>query len=117
MRVFRIAQKNDKVERVPRFERPAAAPARGGFVEDVQFDAIHKKLPTCLRVFATTAYTIGWRKEELLDLQLRGYDTDRGTLTLDPGVAKNKAPRIVRVPASRCGPCSTGRSPRSRRCR
>ena len=100
VRVFRIAQKNDKVERVPRFERPAAAPARGGFVEDVQFDAIHKKLPTCLRVFATTAYTIGWRKEELLDLQLRGYDTDRGTLTLDPGVAKNKAPRIVRVPAS-----------------
>ena len=62
-------------------------------------------------MFASIAYTLGWRKEELLDLKRHRYDTDRGTLTAGTRQSRRtKAPRTGRSPASLRRLSSTGRS-------
>ena len=45
----------------------------------------------------TVAYTFGWRKREVLDLQKHQYNSQDGTLRLDPGTTKNGEGRVVKV--------------------
>ena len=51
-----------------------------------------------LRVAVTIGYVFGWRVQEVLGLERRHVDLDRGTLTLDPGSTKNDEGRIVYMP-------------------
>jgi integrase len=98
-RLLNVAVDNGKLERVPKIPKPAATPARAGFVTDVQFEAIRGHLPEELRVAVTVAYTFGWRKREFLGLRRHQYDAAAGTLRLDPGTTKNKDGRVVRLTA------------------
>ena len=99
IRVLRVAYNGGKLERLPKIEKPKAAPARSGFVNDDQFEAIRANLPDDLKVFASVAYTLGWRKNEILGLKRHQYDSGAGTLRLDPGTTKNKDGRLVHVPS------------------
>ena len=92
-----VAFANNKLLRVPVIEKLDEAPARGGFVDDAEFNAISKHLSVDLQTVARVAYTFGWRKEEIFSRQLRHLDLDGGTLRRDPGETKNGAGRLVRL--------------------
>jgi integrase len=98
-RLLNVAVENGKLERVPKFQKPKAAPARAGFVTDRQFEAIRAHLPEELKTAVTVAYTFGWRKREFLGLKKHQYDPIAGTLRLEPGTTKNQDGRLVRVTA------------------
>src|SRR5262249_34034546 len=89
--------KNGKLTRMPLLETLAQAPPRAGFVTREQFDTFRKRLPEQLRVSMTVAYTFGWRKREVLDLKKHQYNSQDGTLRLDPGTTKNGEGRVVKV--------------------
>jgi hypothetical protein len=59
-------------------------PPRLGFVTRAQFDTIRKRLPDELRAAMTVTYTFGWRKREVLDLKKHLYNSQDGTLRLEP---------------------------------
>jgi integrase len=96
-KMLNVAFANNKLLRVPVIEKLDEAPARGGFVDDAEFNAISKHLSVDLQTVALVAYTFGWRKEEIFSRQLRHLDLDGGTLRLDPGETKNGAGRLVRL--------------------
>lgn len=88
-KMLRLAYKNGKLTRLPFVEKLAEAPPRAGFVTREQFDTVRKRLPDELRAAMTVAYTFGWRKREVLDLKKHQYNSQDGTLRLDPGTTKN----------------------------
>ncbi len=65
-------------------------PAREGFFEPDQYEAVRRHLSEDLQVAVAIAYTFGWRMQsEILMLERRHVDLDAGTLRLDPGMTKN----------------------------
>ena len=82
---------------LPRLLNEEASP-RSGFLEPAQFEAVCRHLPEDLRVAVTVGYIFGWRVQEVLGLERRHVDLDRGTLVLDPGSTKNDEGRIVYMP-------------------
>jgi integrase len=98
--MLRIGYKHGKVLRMPVIEKLTEAPARSGFFEEAQYEAVRKKLPADLQVAAAIAFTYGWRTQsEILTRERRHVDLEAGTLRLDPGEAKNGEGR-VRLPHS-----------------
>src|SRR5437867_5633109 len=84
-KLMRLAYKRGKLQRFTGIEKlPESAP-RAGFVTADQFASIRKRLPEELQAAMSVAYTFGWRKREVFDLQRRQYDLIAGTLRLDPG--------------------------------
>lgn len=74
--------------------------ARQGFVEEGQFDRMADeaaKEGLWLRLLIEVAYTIGWRRGELLELRVRQIDLRKCVLRLDPGTTKNKKGREVQL--------------------
>jgi integrase len=95
-RMLRLAYKQEKLLRVPPIEMLKDAPARQGFFEAHQFEAVRRRLPEDLHVAVTIAYTYGWRmRSEVLPLERRQLDLKTGTLRLDPGTTKNGEGRVV----------------------
>src|SRR5205823_13877762 len=84
-----------KLHRVSTIKKLRESDPRSGFVTDEQFLAIFRRLPLELQVAAMVAFTLGWRKREVLKLQLRQLDLDAETLRLDPGTTKNREGRIA----------------------
>jgi hypothetical protein len=96
IRALRLAYKHGKLARLPMLNRPPEGPARAGFFEPEQFDAVRRQLPADLRVAVSIAYVYGWRMQsEVLTLERRHVDLEAGTLRLDPGTAKNGDARVV----------------------
>src|SRR5262249_3347336 len=56
---------------------------------------IVKHLPVRLQAPAAVAFVLGWRKREVLSLQLRHLDLDAGTVRLDVGTTKNREGRVA----------------------
>jgi len=94
-RMLRLAYKHGKLLRVPSFDMLKEAPAREGFFEPHQYQAVRRQLPDDLRVAVAVAYTFGWRKSEILSLERRQLDLKTGTLSLDPGTTKNGEARTT----------------------
>ena len=94
--MLRVAYKHEKLLRVPPFDMLKDAPAREGFFEAQQYEAVRRKLPEDLQVAVTIAHTYGWRmRSEVLSLERRQLDLKAGTLRLDPGTTKNGEGRVV----------------------
>ncbi len=94
-RMLRLASRNVKLLRVPPIDLLREAPAREGFFEAHQYEAVRRQLPEDLRAAIAIAYTYGWRKSEILSLERRQLDLRAGTLRLDPGTTKNGEGRTV----------------------
>jgi integrase len=94
-RMLRLAFEHGTLTRVPKIRKLTEASPRAGFVEDAQFQAIRRRLPEDLQAAVTTAFTYGWRRDEILTLQRHQLDLEAGTLRLDVGTTKNDDGREV----------------------
>ena len=89
-RALNLGHHHGVVASVPRIAMLREAPARGGFFERAEFDAVRDQLPEYLRPVVTCAFHTGWRiKSELLTRERRHLNLDTGWLRLDPGETKN----------------------------
>jgi len=93
--LLRRAYKNNKLVRLPLVERPPEGDARTGFVERAEFEAVRRHLPADLQVAVTLAYTLGWRKQEMLGLERRHLDLETGELRLDAAMTKTGKARTA----------------------
>ena len=96
-KMLRLAYEHSKLQRLPVIKRLREAAPRAGFVTRGQFIDVREHLPEELQVAMTVAYTFGWRKREVLDLERRQYDIQAGVLRLDPGATKNGEGRVVHL--------------------
>lgn len=97
-RAFTLGQEAGKVVRVPVFPTIRVENTRTGFVEAPAFARLIAELPAELRVLATLAYWIGWRRGELLSLEWKQVDLETGVVKLDPGTTKNRDGRTAILP-------------------
>jgi integrase len=74
----------------------AESPARHGFFEPVQFQAVMAALPKHPRPVVAFGYETGWRLREITSRRWRHVDLDAGTVRLEPGETKNGRPRTIR---------------------
>jgi integrase len=102
-RLLRLAVDQGQLLQAPRLAKLAEAPPRAGFVDQSAFEALRQHLPPDLQVVVTIAYTFGWRRNEVLNLQQRHLDLAAGTLRLDPGSTKNDDGRVVHLTAELVG--------------
>lgn len=68
---------------------------RQGFFEERDFLGVRKHLPEDLQVAVTIMWLYGWRRSEVMSLQLSQIDLEAGTLRLEPGTTKNQEGRVV----------------------
>ncbi|MGC1784686.1 MAG: site-specific integrase [Acidobacteriaceae bacterium] len=101
-RMYRYGKRSTPptVHSSPQFPMFQLDNARQGFVEEGQFDRMADeaaKEGLWLRLLIEVAYTIGWRRGELLELRVRQIDLRKCVLRLDPGTTKNKKGREVQL--------------------
>jgi len=94
-RLLSLAVENKKLLVKPIIRKLEEAPARSGFFEDHQFQAVTKRLPEDLQAACSIYHVYGWRKQEVLSRQRRHLDLAAGTLRLDPGETKNGEGRTI----------------------
>jgi integrase len=97
-RMLRLGYENRKVGQLPAFPRLTVHNVRSGFFERDEFKRLRAELPEHLRPLVTVAYWLGWRLSELLGLQWRQVNLDRGTVSLDVGSTKNGEGRLAYLP-------------------
>lgn len=68
-------------------------PARSGFVDRAQLDAIVVELPEHIQPLAIAGYITGWRIRELTSRRWSDVDFENGWLTLDAEQSKTGQPR------------------------
>jgi integrase len=96
-KLLHLAYEHGKLQRVPVVKKLREADPRAGFVTREQFAGISKHLPVELQAPSLVAFTLGWRKREVLNLQRRQLDLQAGTLRLDPGKTKNWEGRVAHL--------------------
>jgi integrase len=87
-----------KVYSVPYIQMFKENNARQGFVEQDEFTRMAAEAHLdglWMRALLEVAYTYGWRRGEMLDLQVRQVDLHTRTIRLDPGTTKNGEGREV----------------------
>jgi integrase len=97
-RMLRLGVRDGLLARMPHVEMLREAPARAGFVDERQYAALAASLAKRpdLQCVVAIAYTFGWRvRSEVLTLEKRQLDVDRGTIRLDAGTTKNREGRVV----------------------
>jgi integrase len=95
-RAFRLAVDGEKYHgRVPKIRMLQEHNVRTGFFDDERLTAVRDRLPAALRPVVTFAYVSGWRvQSEILPLEWRHVDRQKGEVRLDPGSTKNGAGRV-----------------------
>lgn len=95
-RAFRLAAETDKYHgRIPKIRMLHEHNVRTGFSDDEMIDAVKGRLPAPLQPVVTFAYVSGWRvQSEILPLEWRHVDRQKGEVRLDPGTTKNQAGRV-----------------------
>ena len=97
-RALRLAHEMGRLARVPRFRMLKAPPARAGFVEREQLDAILAHLPAHARPPVLVAFLTGWRvTSEVLTRTWADADLAGGWLRLQPGETKSGEPRMFPI--------------------
>src|SRR5215470_15697051 len=87
-----------KVYQVPVVPSLRENAPRKGFVEETQYRQLCEKCDDLwLLAMLSLAYNFGFRKAELLTMQLRQVDLLNRSLTLDPGTTKNNEGRLVKL--------------------
>ena len=87
-----------KVYSVPYIQMFKENNARQGFVEQDEFTRMAAEAHLdglWMRALLEVAYTYGWRRGEMLGLQVRQIDLQARTIRLDPGTTKNGEGREV----------------------
>ena len=87
-----------KVYSVPYIQMFKENNARQGFVEQDEFSRMAAEAHLdglWMRALIEVAYTYGWRRGEMLGLQVRQVDLQARTIRLDPGTTKNGEGREV----------------------
>jgi integrase len=98
-RALRLGFQAGKVFRTPPFPSVTVNNAREVFFEREEFDRLLAELPNdFIRPLVTLAYWIGFRRGELLKLEWRQVDLDKGTIRLGVGTTKNRDGRLVYLP-------------------
>jgi integrase len=78
------------------FEHLTEDNARTGFIGDKEFSILTAvPLELWFRTFLEMSYAYGWRKAELLNLQVIKIDLDARVIRLEPGTTKNREGREV----------------------
>jgi integrase len=96
-KMLHLAYEHGKLHRLPVIKKLREADPREGFVTREQFNAISRHLPVELQVPALVAFTLGWRKREVLSLRPRQLNLQVGTLRLEPGKTKNREGRLAHL--------------------
>ncbi len=87
-RMFNLGMQGEKITRRPHIPHLRENNVRRGFFGALEQLAVTAHLPFVLLVVAETAYTYGWRKEELLTLQWFQVELHEGIIHLDTGTTK-----------------------------
>lgn len=94
-RLFSLALQAEKILRRPHIPLLQEAPARAGFFELDQFEAVCRHLPAPIRDVVTFAFITGWRvPSEVLRLEWSQVDFGAGTVVLHAGRTKNGEGRV-----------------------
>ena len=95
-RAYRLAVEADKYHgRVPKIPLLQERNVRQGFFDDAMVEGVLEELPAHLRPIVRFAYVTGWRvRSEVLPLEWRQVDRQKGEVRLDPGTTKNQAGRV-----------------------
>ncbi len=99
-RAFYLAYRSRprKVYEVPTFTMLKENDARPGFVAYEQYDQLCRNCrEPWLRALLATAYSFGFRVNELLRLRVRQVNLLARTITLDPGTTKNRKAREIKM--------------------
>ena len=88
-RMFKLAQRENKVQNVPYFPLEEESPARTGFVEQADFQKVRDALPEGLRPFVTFLYQTGCRTGAAKKIVWQWVNLDEGIIELPAGVTKN----------------------------
>jgi integrase len=95
-RAFRLGIEAEKIHRAPVIRQLQENNVRSGFFEDEKFDALLREIKDpVVRDIATLGFATGWRKGELLKLEVRQVDVRRKAIVLEPGITKGREGRIV----------------------
>jgi integrase len=87
---FRLGRKSQTVRVLPDFPHLAENNVRTRFVEDVQYAALTAQCSEFwLRLFLEIAYSLAWRRSEILKLRVRDVSLAARTIRLDAGTTKN----------------------------
>jgi len=94
-RMFTLAAEDDKVVSRPKIPKLKEAPARRGFFEHEDVEAVQKHLPPHMQGIVDVAYVTGWRvASEVLPLEWRRVDVEAAEIRLDAGTTKSGEPRV-----------------------
>lgn len=101
-RAFHLAMKRTppKVRSCPVIPMYKESAPRTGFLEDAQYTPLAtecSKVGLWLRALLTTAYSLAFRKGELLSLRVKQIDLATGTIRLEAGTTKNGEGRVVKM--------------------
>jgi integrase len=101
-RIYTLAHRSKppKVWTIPYFPRLAEPKARQGFLSDKVYDALARETleqGLWLRGMTAVGYAFGWRKSEVLKLQVCQLDFSDRTIRLDPGTTKNDDGRVIHM--------------------
>jgi len=100
IKMLKLGYERGKVIRRPIIHRLKEPAPRQGFFEREEFEAVRRHLPEPLRLAVTIAYTYGWRMQsEVLILERRHVDLEKGTIRLAPGTTKNEEGRLIYLTA------------------
>jgi integrase len=91
---LRLGRQSQKLRSIPDFPHLVEDNVRTGFVEDEQYSTLVAHCSELwLRLFLEIAYTLMWRKSEILNLKVSNVSTASQTIRLDVGSTKNNAGR------------------------
>ena len=94
-RMFSLAVQAEKLARKPHIPLLAEAPARAGFFEREQIDAVCRHLPSPIAAVIRFAFLTGWRVDsEVLTLRWANVDWPGESIRLEAGTTKGGEPRV-----------------------
>lgn len=93
-RAMALAALYGKLGKVPPFPRVKASPARKGFLEPEQLQAILQFMPAGHRAIVETMAWTGWRTNEVRQLKWSAVDWKCGEIRLYSDETKEAAPRV-----------------------